>query len=93
MSKMPELIARHSVINYRCAGCWGCLQLKWVIAADGELERTEEGEVLCEVVCQRDQVDLGFVSKHYIDKVTLLDFENAFEVKRDLVNMGMIANG
>ncbi|HUW23731.1 MAG TPA: hypothetical protein VMW39_06855 [bacterium] len=90
MCKMPDKLATHTVSNYKCSGCWGALVKAWVKDTDGQLLRTEEGEILCEVVCRRDQIDLGFVSKTFIEKASTKDFENAYEVKRDLVNFGII---
>lgn len=91
MSIMPEQIARHTVDNYRCSRCWGFLVMEWVKESDGQLKKSDQGEQLAEVKCRTDNEDLGFVSQTFIEKEKTLDFGNAFEVKRDLVKMGIIA--
>ena len=91
MSKMPEQLARHTVENYRCSKCYGLLFLSWVVGPDGQLEKTEEGEQLAEVKCRAADEDLGFVSKYFVEQERAKDFDYSFEVKRDLVRMGLIA--
>lgn len=90
MSKMPEQIAQHTVDNYRCSRCWGFLVKTWAVDKDGQLEKTDAGEQLAEVKCRADDADLGFVSNYFIEQERALDFGNAFEVKRDLIQMGII---
>ena len=90
MSIMPELLARHTVENYRCSRCWGFLVMTWVVLEDGQLAKTEGGETLAEVKCRSVDEDLGFVSQYFVDKERIKDFDHAFEIKRDLVQMGII---
>ena len=90
MSIMPEQLARHTVENYRCSRCWGFLVMVLVVLPDGQLKKTDEGETLAEVKCRDSDEDLGFVSQYFIEQERVIDFGNAFEVKRDLIRMGII---
>lgn len=90
MSIMPEQMAQLTVANYRCSRCWSFLVKTWAIREDGQLVKSEEGEQLAEVKCRNCGEDLGFVSQYFIEKERVTDFENAFEVKRDLIQMGII---
>ena len=90
MSIMPEQLARHTVENYKCSRCWGFLVMTWVKGSNGQLVKAKEGEVLCEVKCRSADQDFGFVSNSYIERERAKDFDNAFEVKRDLIQLGII---
>ena len=90
MAIMPEQLARHTVDNYLCSRCWGFLVKTWVTGPDGQLEKSPDGEQLAEVKCRADNEDFGFVSKSFAEKERAKDFDQAFEVKRDLIKMGII---
>ena len=90
MAKMPEQLAQHTAENYRCSKCWGFLVKTWVKGSDGQLKKSEEGEQLAEVKCRAADEDLGFVSKYFVEQERAKDFDYSFEVKRDLVRMGLI---
>ncbi len=90
MSKMPEQIAQHTVDNYRCSRCWGFLVKTWAVDKDGQLEKTVQGEQLAEVKCRAAGEDFGFVSKYFVDQETAKDFNYSYEVRRDLIQMGII---
>jgi len=90
MSIMPEQLARHTVENYKCSRCWGFLVMVWVKGSDGQLKKSQEGEQLAEVRCRAADQDFGFVSNSYIERERAKDFDNAFEVKRDLIRSGII---
>ena len=90
MAIMPEQLAQHTVENYKCSKCYGLLVLTWAKGSDGQLEKTEAGEQLAEVKCRAADQDLGFVSKYFVDQERAKDFDYAYEVKRDLIQMGLI---
>lgn len=90
MAIMPDQLAQDTVENYRCSRCWGFLVKRWVIGSDGLPEKTEEGEQLAEVKCRSCNEDFGFVTQGWIDKERAKDFDQAYEVKRDLIQMGII---
>ena len=90
MSIMTEQLARHTVEYYRCSRCWGDLVKRWVIGADGQPEKTDEGEQLAEVRCRSSGEDYGFVTQGWIDKERAKDFDHAYEVKRELIQTGII---
>ena len=90
MAKMPEQLAQHTVDNYRCSKCFGLLVLTWAVDEEGRLEKTEEGEQLAEVKCRKENDDRGFVSQYFVDREMERDFSWAYEVKRDLIQMGII---
>ena len=90
MAIMPERLAQHTVANYRCSRCWGLLVKTWVIDSDGQLKKTKDGEQLAEVKCQSENKDFGFVSKSFVESERSRDFNHAYEVKRDLIDLGVI---
>ena len=90
MAIMPNQIAQHTVKNYKCSKCWGFLFMKLAVDGAGQLEKSEEGVQLAEVKCRNHDKDLGFVSNYFIEKERAKDFDHAYEVKRDLINMGII---
>ena len=90
MAKMPEQLAQHTVDNYCCSRCWGFLVKRLVVGQDGQLEKTPEGQQLAEVKCRDCKEDLGFVSQAFIEKERAKDFDYGYEVKRDLIQMGII---
>lgn len=90
MSVMPAQLARHTVENYRCSRCWGFLVMTLVVDSNGQLEKSGEGEQLAEVKCRAADKDFGFVSNTFIERERVKDFDNAFEVKRDLIKLGII---
>lgn len=90
MAIVPEQLAQHTVDNYRCSKCWSFLFKVWVVCEDGQLEKSEEGEQLAEVKCRSCNEDLGFVSSSYIERERAKDFGWAYEVKKDLLKMGII---
>ena len=90
MAIMSEQMAQHTVEKYRCSRCWSFLFKIWAIDENGQLRKTEEGEQLAIVKCRSCNEDLGFVSVSFTEKERSKDFDNAFEVKRDLLRMGII---
>ena len=64
--------------------------MKLAVDGAGQLEKSEEGVQLAEVKCRNHDKDLGFVSNYFIEKERAKDFDHAYEVKRDLINMGII---
>ena len=90
MAIAPEQLAQHTVENYRCSRCWGFLVKTWVKGSNGQLAKTKEGEVLCEVKCRSADQDFGFVSNSYIERERAKDFGYSYEVKRDLSQAGII---
>jgi len=90
MAIMPEQLAQHTIDNYRCSRCWGFLVKTWVRGLGGTLEKTSDGEQLAEVKCRSCNEDLGFVTHSFTERERAKDFDHAFEVKRDLINMGII---
>ena len=90
MAIMPEQLAQHTVKNYKCSKCWGFLVKTWVTGPDGQLEKTPDGEQLADVKCREFPDHKGFVTQGWIERERARDFDNAFEVKRDLLKMGII---
>ena len=90
INKMPEKLAKHTIANYKCSRCWGDLSMSWAVDEEGQLEKAVGGEQLAKVVCRTSGEDLGFVSKNFMEKERTRDFDWAFEVKRDLLKMGII---
>ena len=90
MAKMPAQMAQHTVVNYRCSMCWGSLIKSYALDPEGSVEKSPSGESLMVVKCRGCNEDLGFVSKHFIEKERLRDFGDAYEVKKDLRIMGLV---
>jgi len=90
MCKMPDKLAQHTVANYRCSQCWGFLVKTWAVDEAGQIEKSDEGETLAIVKCRADPDHHGFVTKNWIDRERTRDFDQAFEVKRDLLKFGII---
>ena len=90
MCKMPDKLAQHTVANYRCSQCWGFLVKTWAVDEAGQIEKSDDGETLAIVKCRADPDHHGFVTKNWIDRERTRDFDQAFEVKRDLLKFGII---
>jgi len=90
MAIMLEILAQDTVKRFACSRCWGDLTMTWVVGEDGKFKKSTEGLLLAEVICRRSQKDFGFVTKSFIEKERIKDFDQSFEVKRDLVQMGII---
>ena len=90
MCKMPDKLAQHTVANYRCSQCWADLFKTWAVDEAGQIEKSDDGETLAVVKCRADPDHNGFVTKNWIDRERTRDFDQAFEVKRDLLKFGII---
>ena len=90
MCKMPDQLAQHTVENYRCSKCWCFLVKTLVVDGNGQIQRTDDGETLAIVKCRDYPEHHGFVTQGWIDREKTRDFDQAFEVKRDLLKIGII---
>jgi len=90
MCKMPDQMAQHTVEKYLCSVCWADLVKRLAVDEAGQIEKTDYGEALAIVTCRADPDHQGFVTKGWVDRERSRDFDNAFEVKRDLLKAGII---